>query len=287
MERFFQWTGKLTCIFIFFGLLMMIPFVFYCGHGSSMMRNPDELSGLGKKATSSRKTNPQKTDVPQNPKSPIPLATVIVRPTLENLSKLPAYTLSCDGRSLCLDETIQDIATDLQAQKLLYNSKPFTDCSGIFHRVLREINKRCPDYQLPDAEQYRNTREIARWYYEQGELIVIEDPFAAAGLIKPGAVLFFGYRDKKYKNIKPAQLFTSFGIEHMGVVVDVQYDSYQRVMSYGLFHGQTTGKIASVTRFHQRNPTRPNLPPFGNGNQQWVAFARIVKPLSDLITNKR
>lgn len=287
MERFFQWTGMLTRIFIFFCLLVIIPFVFYCGHSSSIMREPDELSILGKKETSPRKTRSPKADFPQNPKPTIPLATVIVRPTLENLTKLPAYTLSCDSRSLYLDETIQDIATDLQSQKLLYNSKPFTDCSGIFHRVLREINKRCPDYQLPDAEQYRDTRELARWYYDQGELIVIEDPFAAADLIKPGAVLFFGYRDKKYKNIKPAQLFTAAGIEHMGVVVDVQYDSYQRVMSYGLFHGQTTGKIASITRFHLRNPTRPNLPPFGNWNQQWVAFARIVKPLPDLITNKR
>ena len=287
MERFFQWTGRLTRIFTFFCLILLLPLIFYCSHSSSMMRDPDELSMLGKKKTSPRKTSPKKADIPPNPKPPTPLATVIVRPTLENLSKLSSYTLSCDGRTHYLDETIQDIATDLQAQKLYYNSKPFTDCSGIFHRVLREINKRCPNYQLPDAEQYRDTRELARWYHDQRELIVIEDPFTAADLIKPGAVLFFGYRDRKYKNIKATQLFGPAGIEHMGVVVDVQYDKYQRVMSYGLFHGQTTGKIASITRFHQRNPSRPNLPPFGNWNQQWVAFARIVKPLPDLITNKR
>jgi hypothetical protein len=240
---------------------------------------------LGKKKTA---TSPsKKSGEISSQKNPIPLTTIMVRPTLENLSQLSNFTMSCGGRTVPLDETIQEISADFQSQKLLYNSKPFTDCSGIFHRVLRAIKKKCSGYELPDAEQYRDTRELARWYFNQGELIVIEDPFAAADLLKPGAVLFFGYRDKKYKNIKPTALFGAAGIEHMGVVVDVQRDSYQRVISYGLFHGQTTGKIASITRFHLRTPTRPNLPPFGNWNQQWVAFARIVKPVPELISHKR
>jgi hypothetical protein len=273
---------------IFFYLIVITVLFSNCSQRRPLVRESDELRMLGKKkASTPTKTKTRKTEEIPSQKTPIPLTTMIVQPTLENLSKLSDYTMSCDSRTVNLDETITEIAADLESQKLLYNSKPFTDCSGIFHRVLREIKKKCPDYDVPDAEQYRDTRELARWYFNQGELIVIEDPFAAADLIKPGAVLFFGYRDKKYKNINPTALFGSAGIEHMGVVVDVQRDKYQRVIGYGLFHGQTTGKIASITRFHLRTPTRPNLPPFGNWNQQWVAFARIVKPVPELISHKR
>jgi hypothetical protein len=169
----------------------------------------------------------------------------------------------------------------LEARSILYGIGPFSDCSGIFHRVLMGVKKRCPDHEYPLAEQYRNSRELARWYHEQGELILIKDVLRRTDLIRPGMVLFYGRGGSVYSNFTVDDLVsTRAGIDHLGVVVSVARDKAGEVASYKLFHGHgRKGKTAaSVTNWHKRTPTRAGYPPFGNGRQQLLAAARIVRP---------
>jgi len=201
------------------------------------------------------------------------------------LDKMEQYAIDCGEKVIDLKAPVTQIATAIEAESLWYDQKPFTDCSGIFHRVLKAMKQRCPNNDYPDPEKYRDSRDLARWYHEQGELVLIEDALKSADLIKPGAVLFFGHRDTLYQNFSAEDLFSPKGIEHLGVVVAVEKDEKGEVERYRLFHGQTYGKIASVSNHHLRKPTRDNLPPFGNWNQQWVAFAPLVKLASKSMTS--
>ena len=78
------------------------------------------------------------------------------------------------------------------------------------------------------------------------------------------------------------------GINHVGVVVSVSKDAAGNVTSYELFHGHgRTGKTsASVTNYHQSEPSRPVYPPDGNGREQWVAFTLLLNPEGRLLTEK-
>jgi hypothetical protein len=194
------------------------------------------------------------------------------------LAKLDAYMIDCAGARIDLKTPIQEIAAALTADSLLYNKKPLSDCSGIFHRVLKAMKQRCAGYDFPAIEKYRDTRDLARWYHERGDLILVHEALRSADLIKPGAVMFYGHRDTLYANFTVEQLLSPRGIEHMGVVVAVDKDATGQATGYELFHGQTYGKFASTTKHPLRKPTRPGLPPFGNWNQQWVAFARLLNP---------
>ncbi|RMF60445.1 MAG: hypothetical protein D6743_14935 [Calditrichaeota bacterium] len=183
---------------------------------------------------------------------------------------------------------VQEIAAKLEAASLLYDTKPLTDCSGIFHRVLQGMKARCAGYDFPTPETYRDTRDLARWYHEHRELILVRDALQDAELIKPGAVLFYGQRDTEYKDFTVDELLQKgTGINHMGVVVRVHRDPAGKIVRYELFHGHgTKGKTpASTTKWHQRNPRTG--PPFGNGTEQWVAFARLVTPSAKLLTERQ
>jgi len=202
------------------------------------------------------------------------------------LAALDAYRIDCGGQVIDLAGPVADIAAAIEDSSFLYATKPLTDCSGIFHRVLRKIKKRCPDQAYPPIETYRDTRDLARWYQEQGKLILVKDALAMADLIKPGAVLFFGQRKTKYTNFTAEDLFKrGTGINHMGVVVRVHKDDAGHVVSYELFHGHgRPGKTpASTTNYHRRVPSRPSYPPLGNGNEQWVAFATLVGPADQVL----
>ena len=193
-------------------------------------------------------------------------------------ASLDAYLFDCAGKRIDLKNPINEIAAQMEADSLWYNKEPLSDCSGIFHRVLMAMQQRCPEYDFPAPETYRDTRDLARWYHERGDLILIQEALQSADLIKPGAVMFYGHRNKIYTQFAIDDVLSRTGIEHMGVVVSVDKDAAGQVVSYQLFHGQTYGKIASRTNFHLRKPTRPGLPPFGNWNQQWIAFARLLSP---------
>ncbi len=205
------------------------------------------------------------------------------------LAKLPSYTTTCGDQSIDLAGPVAEIAAALEDSSFLYAVKPLTDCSGIFHRVLRQMKERCPEQAYPPIETYRDTRSLARWYHEQGRFILIKDALASADLIKPGAVLFYGQQGKKYTDFTAEDLFQrGTGINHMGVVVKVHKDASGQVTSYELFHGHgRPGKTpASTTNYHRRIPTRDTYPPFGNGTEQWIAFATLVSPAGEKMTAK-
>jgi len=124
---------------------------------------------------------------------------------------------------------------------------------------------------------------LARWYHERGELVLIENALDRTDLIRPGMVLFYGRSGSVYSHFTVDDLVSGrSGIDHVGVVVSVARDVDGDVVSYKLFHGHgRKGKTtASVTNWHNRYPSRATYPPFGNGRQQLVAAARIVRPVT-------
>lgn len=196
-----------------------------------------------------------------------------------------AYTVDCQGERIDLAEPVRTIAAQLEAEQYAYDAANIADCSGMFHRVLRAMKGLCPNHPYPNAYtslrslKYRDTRSLARWYHEQGKLVLIDSlkTLDMARLIKPGAVLFYGYEGQPYRDITLPQLFQpGTGINHMGVVVAVEKDAAGRLTHYHLFHGRNPAYPAGITRYHYLSPTRATYPPLGNGRQPWVAFAPLI-----------
>ena len=190
-----------------------------------------------------------------------------------------SYTANCGGQKINLKKPLTKIAKKLTG--LRYDSRKLQDCSGIFYQVIRKFKREyCPNYDYPSVSNARYTRDIAKWYHQRGELVLVHDPYAKSHLIKPGAVMFFGHKNRKYKNFQAKDLFVrGTGINHMGVVTSVKLDATGQVVSYQLFHGRRPGRPSKITNFHKRKSTRSYYPPFGNGREQWVAMAPLVKQL--------
>jgi sugar lactone lactonase YvrE len=191
--------------------------------------------------------------------------------------KPEAYKIDCAGLSIDLAEPVARIAAALEADSILFGADSLSDNSGIFHRVLRSLQQRCPNVEIPEVSFNRSSWLLARWYDERKDLRLIQNALESADLIRPGAVMFYGASDKLYKDFTKDEVLAANGISHVGVVVSVERDEAGGVISYRLFHGLSPGKIAATTNYHRRQPTRPNLPPFGNWNQQWLAMARLAK----------
>ncbi|WP_446009256.1 hypothetical protein [Candidatus Electrothrix sp.] len=173
---------------------------------------------------------------------------------------------------------LHEVVNTLEKKSLLYATQPLTDCSGIFHRVVQGLKDQCPAKKFPSLEKYRDSRDIARWYHEQGKLQLVKNAVDSTDLLQPGAVLFFGKNGSQYREFSVEELLNpQKGIAHLGIVVNVHKDASGQVVHYELFHGYgRKGKTpASVTDWHKRTPTRASYPPFGNGRQQWVAVARL------------
>jgi hypothetical protein len=186
--------------------------------------------------------------------------------------------VACEGGLL---SAMRATVAFLESRFILYGIGPLSDCSGIFHRVLLGVKKRCPDHEYPSLKRYRDSRDLARWYHKQGELILIRNVLERPDLIRPGMVFFFGRAGVVYRNFTVKNLLTRRnGIRHVGVVTRVHKNTSGKVISYDLFHGHgRRGKTAaSITRWHRRTPTRAGDPPFGNGREQLVAAARLVRP---------
>ena len=185
-------------------------------------------------------------------------------------------SLQCDITDIAAP--LHDVVTALEEKSLLYATEPLTDCSGIFHRVVQGLKYRCPGKDFPSVEQYRDSRALARWYHERGQLELIRNAGNSTDLLKPGAVLFFGKNGLAYKDFSVDELLTPRkGISHVGVLVKVHKDEAGRVLHYELFHGYGRKGVtaASVTDWHTGTPSRKGYPPFGNGRQQLVALARL------------
>jgi hypothetical protein len=199
---------------------------------------------------------------------------------VSQLADLDAYHIQCSGSTIDLAHPVREISVRLEAQKLEYAPSNLADCSGIFHRVLKNLKERCPSHAYPEVNKYRDSRALARWYQENNTLLLIHDALAQSDLIKPGAVLFYGYGGKKYQHFSAEDLFVrGKGINHVGVVVEVTKNDQDEVESYRLFHGRNPKHTAGITDYHLRKPTRDSYPPLGNGPEQWVAFAPIVRDI--------
>ena len=167
-------------------------------------------------------------------------------------------------------------AEGFEQQRILYRSIPLSDCSGMFHRLLEEMKEVFPAYQYPTVAEARSSRALAQWYYDRDALHLIEDAAQSGHLIQPGAVMFFGQIGKKYAKPTIEQLvIPGVGIQHIGTVVEVEYDEAGQVTSYTMFHARGKGKIASKTKHYLQRPSNPTLPAYGNWRQQWVAVAYI------------
>lgn len=183
------------------------------------------------------------------------------------------FDARCDRDSLCAH--VREVAHDLESRRLLYNSAKLTDCSGIFHRFLDALEERCPRIDNPPVDPYRSTRDLAYWYHQQDRLDLVRDAEDHRDRIRPGAVMFYGTRGKRYRRFDLDDLLDNpGGIQHVGVVTKVY--EIDGNLTYDLFHGRSSGKVAGITSFHRLRPSREHLPPLGNWDQQWVAIATLT-----------
>lgn len=184
--------------------------------------------------------------------------------------------LACSSKEFELEHSINLIADWLENQKILYNSRSLSDCSGIFLRVCQTLASSCPEEEFPTPKEARDGRKLAKWYHDRGRLTLIQDAKSSSKLIKPGAVMFFGRRNRTYEPVSLKKITASDGIEHIGIVTAVEKNAEGVITNYTLFHGRSSGKFASRTTHHHLNPSRDDIPAYGNWNQQWVAVASII-----------
>ena len=188
-----------------------------------------------------------------------------------------------------ISNVLEEIAQNMEKQKLIYDSSLGQDCSGIFHRIKDSIQARIPalkgtEYQYPEFKSIRSSRQIADWYHRNNNLLIVEDPIASRNSIRPGSVMFFAKPGKKFRNMTIEQLtdnknnFTSNGyIMHIAVVTSVQTDENDNVIAYTMMHGRNKRHPASRSGSKEVQSTRTTgLPAFGNWSQQWVAVANIA-----------
>ena len=170
---------------------------------------------------------------------------------------------------------VSRLVAEIDRRELMYSPRPedLRDCSGIFHRLLADLRRECPEFAAPPVSSHRSSRAIAAWYSDADRLILVTDPVAQDRLIRPGAVLFYGRRGSSYPNVDLEAVTTE--TEHVGVVIAVSRDSEGRVSAYQLFHGRSAGKPATITDYHRRQPTRGEYPPLGNGRQPLIAATSL------------
>lgn len=189
-----------------------------------------------------------------------------------------------------MSEILSSISENLEANKLEFNNDLGHDASGIFHIIKDRLQSRIPDlakegkYIYPSFNRERITRQIADWYYENDNLIIVEDALASRNSIRPGSVMFFGKSGKTFENIN-IEILTdknnnhsiNGAISHMAVVTEVSKDEEGNVVGYTMMHGRRPGRIASRSSSKEIQSVKTKgLPPFGNWKQQWVAMANIV-----------
>lgn len=176
-------------------------------------------------------------------------------------------------------------AEGLEGKNLMYTQSPpdlLQDCSGIYFRMAQFAASQCGDYEFPDPKQTRDSRSLARWYHNKGNLAIVQDPMASRNLIRPGSVMFFGRSGERYSNLTIERIAGTPQkrgvITHIGVVTEVTYDDVGKVTGYVMMHGRRPGKAAKRSHYHKVEPPKIGYPVLGNWQQQWVAIANIMTP---------
>jgi hypothetical protein len=212
-------------------------------------------------------------------------------------------------------ELLPGIADGMVRQRIPYgwtSPDEWRDCSGNFLRFSSYVASACPagrddlaappgiaDYLrggdnvaglLPRA---RDSRELARWYFEHDRFVPIWYDQPQKGglpplledsryLIKPGAVLWFS-ANRPYERGGIEQLFArnvrGTQIKHLGTVVSVEHDDDGQVVGYAMYHGRNPDRAGSVTDGHSIHGTGDG-PPFGNGGEFLVGIGTLL-PLAE------
>jgi len=195
-----------------------------------------------------------------------------------------------------MSEILESISDSLEKAQLAYISSLGQDCSGIYHKIKDILQTRLPalkegsQYTYPQYNIDRSSRQIADWYYKNGNLLIIEDPRASRNSIRPGSVMFFGQAGKLYQNITIEMLtdrdnnYTKDGaIQHIAVVTSVRTDENGDLIDYTMMHARYPGGPPAsrsgskeVQSTSARNKDKVAPYPFGHWTQQWVAVSNIV-----------
>ncbi|MDW3650606.1 MAG: hypothetical protein R8P61_26255 [Bacteroidia bacterium] len=186
------------------------------------------------------------------------------------------------AREINLSEPLNIIAHKITSDSLRYlGTTTLADPAGIMHRVIAELKKPAwfPNKEFPDSTEDREIGEIAKWYCERGQLVMIDDPLSASKYIKPGVLMFFGGKGEDLRDMSRTKLFRRRGLTQLGVVCSVEKDEQGNVISYGLFHAQRPGMIAKITYQSRDNEGGDHLA-YGYLNSQCLALAPII-PLED------
>lgn len=183
----------------------------------------------------------------------------------------------CEGNPEEMQRHLIAFSKAIEADSIWYKSEPLSDCSGMFHRVLKSVHAQCPTTIYPQPEEARSSRGLARWFHDKGRLTIINDAKSSGHLIRPGAILFFGSSGVSYTNPTIDVLANSGGVQHISVVTNIDKNG-ETVNGYTMFHGRSTGKMASRTKGNDLVPkssSQKNLPPYGNWKQHLVAIAYL------------
>ena len=181
------------------------------------------------------------------------------------------YPVQCDGKSTDLAVLLPGIAQSLKGQKYVRGK---TDCSNMFHKVRKRLEKVCKGYEAPS---YLPSYLLAKQLYEQKQLVRVRKQKEAEDKLKPGAVVFFGNSGKDMSRAKTSELFVSgSGIVHVAVIVKVEREG-DKVVAYHMFHGRSSGTKSDVTVHNVAQNVKKGRPMFGNHDQYLVAFAPMAQ----------
>jgi len=194
---------------------------------------------------------------------------------LQSNSAVHEKLLPCTSSKFDLKSFVNKTCKKLTGMK--YSSRDTTDCSGMFHRLLFALKAKCSEAQLPPFSA-RSTRNLARWYNDNGDFKIIRDAVNSGDLITEGAVMFYGYGrgvayDFKKMNITDLEKRKT-GINHVAVVTEVTREN-DKVVSYKIFHGLNPKRKSAITTAYHTNPNRKTLPNYGCYDEPWVAVANL------------
>lgn len=227
---------------------------------------PALLAGLLTLGLAPREAPIPDADVPLLPVAATPSLTApVVAPTVpdaqpdESGGPSDDLAMSCDGGASTPLDVLSMAALDLARARIAYNSEALSDCSGILHRMLGQVARRCDGARTPAPEVARSSRDMAAWFDARGLLVPLPEVEDADRWLVPGAITFY----------TPPRQRAVERVVHTAVVVDVERDADGRVLGMTLFHGRQPGTIASYTDWHRRDGPLP----LGNGDEALFAVA--------------
>jgi hypothetical protein len=191
------------------------------------------------------------------------------------------YQCNTHRSASSFEKEVRKIALRLKSQKIYYSSRNLADCSGIYFRFIRQLQKQCHHVAMPNINKYRSSRDIAYWYYQRDQLIFIPDPLKMQHLIQPGMVVFYSDHNSRSDRFTERHIKKRRGIHHLGIIISVEKDKKGRVKSYTIFHGRSKGKYASTTTITLKD-SKARRQPFGLYDLPLVAVAPLLE--SDILT---